>query len=247
MARRRKPIDFKAIKDGNRDELKRAITDLLRKYPTGPSGNLKQEDYCTMVRHGDVELHEYKIKKLGLREKEAHGYTMSQIWCIFEKMGIVGDTTGEWDLRWALERILECGKAGYTRKSRRLARGYSHLYSQEFKSGRLGDMIFSLRMDVDPAGYDMNCRDVKVVAMNDSEAMQIGKVMFGHISTPRYANFVKRGGPEVLVNENKKCIEFVDTKIQGFKKEAEHLAKKIFLLETHKEAIELYNINAFAE
>jgi len=247
MARRRKPINFEAIKTGDNTEIGRALEDLLRKYPTGPNGNLKKEDYLQHMWKGAV-LSEHKHQELGLADDERWGYTAAQIWTIFEAMGCTDETVGEWELRRCLPRYYTCAQAGYTRKSRRLSNRYSDLYRREFNSGRLGDMIFDLQMEIPRATKsDLRAGKVSIVARNEEEALQVGKVMFAHVSKPRWASFVQRGGAAVLTKRNLTNVSEIEEQVARQKKIIEDAENQIALFQTHMEAVELYNINAFAE
>jgi hypothetical protein len=248
MARRRKPINFEAIKSGDKTEILRACEDLLRKYPTGPNGNLKKEDYNPHYWKGAV-LADGKRTGLGLLDDEQWGYTAAQVWTIFSAMGITGESAGEWDLRRVLYDYYTCSGAGYTRKSRRLNQRYGVLYGREFKSGRLGDMIFDVEMVIKRKEGEGTLRGGKVaiVARNETEANQVAKVMFAHISEPRWASFVKVGGVEFLTGRNSEFCENINNDIQRQKEIVELAQAKIALLQTQIEAVELYNLGAFAE
>ena len=248
MARRRKPINFEAIKSGDKTEILRACEDLLRKYPTGPNGNLKKEDYNPHYWKGAV-LADGKRTGLGLEDDEHWGYTAAQVWTIFSAMGITGETAGEWDLRRVLYDYYTCSGAGYTRKSRRLSNRYGNLYSREFKSGRLGDMIFDVRMDIkrEQGEGTLSGGSVAIVAKNEAEAKQVATVMFAHVSEPRWGSFVKVGGVEFLTGRNSEFCSDIANDIARQQELIKTAQRKIDLLQTQIEAIELYNVGAFAE
>ena len=110
-------------------------------------------------------------------------------------------------------------------------------------------MIFDVRMDIKRREGEgtLSGGTVAIVARNEQEANQVAKVMFGHVSQPRWASFVKIGGVEFLTGRNSEFCTEIAADITRQQEIIERAQKKIEQLQTQIEAIELYNIGAFAE
>ena len=240
MARRPKRIDFNAIEDTTHPEHKRhrdaMIDDLLRKFPRGPECKLTREDY--VESYYDIYLEPEKVPTGGNRE--GCGYTRMQLYILNASLNCDGS---EWTWRQKLWNIYPAlGRAGYTRRSRRLERRTSRSVQSVMESGLPG--IY--RVTFDGSGRR---HPVHIWAESPAMAEMVAKTSvgpsYGDISWT-HVQFVRKGGAHELMGLNTKTQDRISNETEGMKKEIAKLQAKLEMFELRSAMIDMYSINAVA-
>jgi len=157
-------IDFNKIKNGNIDEARRVVKDLLMLTPRGPNQNLRGKDYfkfdaspgkeAILTSHQNYVDHfaredaqDYNFGWSNSRRSEWWGYTNEQLYFTAKTLGAQGTWVGESDFRDVLRKAFpevyhNYRSAKLTRGSRRLTNRFSTAWSEAIKGGKIGDLAF---------------------------------------------------------------------------------------------------------
>jgi len=236
MARRRKPINWSLINEGNKDELRRVVEDLSKKRPCGPLQNLHAEDYEEF----------YDEARLPGDRPHSGGYSDEQGYLVGKLLGCTGSNASEWDIRTGLRDLYgwsHFSKAGLTRRSRRLERRLSAGYRTAITEGKIGDGVWNVIMR-DQYGHRY---DISVVAQSKESAEQIAATLFGYaLGEVQYAEFQVQGDASGTQYRNGRARDRAAAQVKRLNKEIEKSKKIVEQYEAAMEAIDMYSVTAFA-
>jgi hypothetical protein len=164
-------IDFNKIKNGNFEEAKRVVKDLLMLTPRGPQQNQRGNAYfkfeCHPGKEAILKTHasyvaaqenadggEVPVYNFGWSHNRAAswwGYTDEQLYYTAKALGSEGTWLGESDFRNMLMRHF--GDEGYSTRGAKLTRGSRRLHNRfhaawkgAISGGKLGDLAFKCRV-----------------------------------------------------------------------------------------------------
>ena len=211
-------INFNKIKNGDLEEAKRVIKDLLMLTPRGPKQNQRGADYfkfeCYPGKEAILKTHtdfvksqvggdrSYQLSYNAGREAGWWGYTDEQLYYTVKALGGTGTWLGESDFSNLL--LKHFGEDGYafrgaklTRGGRRLANRIGGAWKKAISGGKLGDLAFTCRVNtLDVAGAEryygpttQTNINLSFAAQSDSEATMMLQTMFGHCVTDRDPGF----------------------------------------------------------
>lgn len=203
-------IDFNKIKNGNKEEARRVIKDLLMLTPRGATQKQRGNEYFKFERHPGKESilktapdyvqhfaseggsnynFGYSYEPLA----EWWGYTNEQLYWTAKALGATGTWLGESDFRSILQRHFSTdGYGNYgaklTRGARRLERRFSTGWKNAITGGKLGDLAFTCRIETPQiersGGYygptTQASMDISFAATNQAEASMMLQTMFSH-------------------------------------------------------------------
>lgn len=259
-------INFDKIKNGDTEEAKRVVKDLLMLTPRGPRQNQRGHDYYKFECHPGKEAillrHEEYIRALdggdrryqlsynGGREASWWGYTDEQLYYSVKALGATGTWLGESDLANLLQKHFYdegYGRRGakLTRGARRLANRTAGAWKRAISGGKLGDLAFTCRVTtLDVAGSERYYGpttstniNLSFAAQSDSEAKMMLQTMFGHCTSDRSPGFTAWQAAEPADILQRNLAEI--TKLQAAREKAQAQLARI------QEYIE--NINTLEE
>ena len=266
-------IDFDKIKNGDFEESKRVIKDLLMLTPRGPKQNQRGGDYhkfeCYPGKEAVLKSNEDYVaaqeKGEGVwyfgnsyqRNASWWGYTPEQLYYTAKTLGATGTWLNESDFYNLLLRHFSddgYGRRGakLTRGSRRLANRFTTAWRDAIAGGKLGDLAFTasvetLKVDTDRYyGPTTNCGiDVNFAGKTKEEATMMLKTMFGHCvaSTDVRWTAWQAAEPAEILQKNLAQIERLQAKRAKAVEQLAQIQEFINNIDTLQEAVQMYSMS----
>lgn len=266
-------IDFNKIKNGDFEESKRVIKDLLMLTPRGPKQNQRGGDYhkfeCHPGKEAVLKSNEDYIaaqeKGEGVwyfgnsyqRKASWWGYTPEQLYYTAKALGATGTWLNESDFHNLLLRHF--ADDGYnrrgaklTRGARRLANRFTTAWRDAIAGGNLGDLAFSATVEtlkVDSDRYygptTQTGIEVNFAGKTKEEATMMLKTMFGHCVAETDVRFTawQAAEPAEILQKNLAQIERLHKNRAKAVEQLKQIEQYIANIDTLEEAVQMYSMS----
>lgn len=255
-----KPFDFTAIKNGDVEEAKKVVLDLLQLYPRGANRNLHKHDYRRLMNEAVLERslgEEWSSNYLYSDDALASfwGYSDEQVYYALRALGAEGTYLCDYEFGTLCYRHFGYYKGKRTRAGRRLALRVSGSWKRAITGGRIGDLIFNTRLmsrDIDGLrSYNQSEYRIGasacVIASSEGEAAALLQTMFGFAAEIGSVSGWQRGGGAEAMASNMGAIKKLQAKKEEMQVEIARYEKAIENADTLMEAIEMYTMTSFGD
>jgi hypothetical protein len=253
-----KPFDFTAIKNGDIDEAKKVILDLLQLYPRGANRDLHKHDYKRLNNDAvliDQGGHEFVRLFASDARATYWGYSDEQVYYALRALGAEGTYLCDYEFGSLCYRHFGYYKGKRTRAGRRLALRVSGSWKRAIAGGRIGDLIFNTRLmsrDIDGLrSYSQSEYRVGasacVIASSEGEATALLQTMFGFAADIGSVSGWQQGGGAEAMASNMGAIKKLQAKKEEMQVEIARYEKAIENADTLMEAIEMYTMTSFGD
>jgi len=261
VARRRQPINEALIPTCDKT-FATALHDILRKRPLGQCQRLERSHYRDTWT-GHSQLSDEAAAELGISVRNC-GYSDRALFDLMVRLGIQGETPGEWDIWRALDNFYRNehlhdraqkrpAKAAITRRSRRLATRTGVAYRRFVKEAAFGESVFTVNMrnTVKNAGgreIDDSWRTVYINAAGPDEAKSIAATLLGYaLGEVTSASFKQEGSISACVEGNTSERKDIENELASLQRQREHIRLRIEAREAEIEALNMYSITALGQ
>ena len=252
-----KPFDFTAIKNGNVDEAKKVLLDLLQLYPRGANRNLHKHNYKRLRNEAVLEGEWDVGTRLWSDDARASfwGYSDEQVYFTLKTLGAQGTYLCDYEFGSLCCRHFGYYKGKQTRAGKRLSLRLSGSWKRAIAGGRIGDLIFNTRLtsrDIDGLrSYSQSEYRVGasacVIASSEGEAKTILQTMFGFAAEIGSVSGWQNGGGAEAMASNMGAIKKLQAKKEEMQVEIARYKKAIENADMLMEAIEMYTMTSFGD